>query len=804
MKKQELQQRISLMMNYDLKKTLHENKVSIGLISEDETIDEANYSKIGGESIEMLAKAIEDGLKAGIRDIEIIGKDGRMTKATSTFDVITAAKEGKLTASGLGKVYEGLLKSSKTPANVLDSIIASSEFAPAFNKRWQNYLSKPDVLATKLRGEGYSDAVIQKMITKSRGGNITKLGGDAAKAGEGVGKDVEKAFKEGSLTINGPVTINNGVMTTVTGDGNKITQAIAQDGSKAIANDAEVIKGGDIIEKGKRKRIKPDPIDEQTIIDNGKKRKGKKPVPTPVTNKLNNKWKWALGLLGGGALAWWAIYQSKRERVPELNDCVMGLVDAGIGTYSHTSGGDLVVIVKQTGDPEMDASGGAIVYMNGRIVSKDGKKRGHWKCKSGGTTGTGEAQIGGLDVTQAPGVTNEQLNEQSSGNLNADVSRMIDLLDFPVTGQDLKDARTLLKKYYGTAQAKTFLDRYQKSGLGGGDLLKTLNFIYTSNPDSVENKDALIRMYQEMRDSKDVKRGGKLADYLDITWDGGKKDDGDGGGGGGGDDDRIIPKPDQIQYHDCSAKDLEKGDTLEIGCIHPAIKKLQECKLSKGADLGPSGADGKFGPKLSGLLGGTKVIDKALYDAQMATCAAASTGTTVSGTTVTSGTTSGNTANPPLHHDDVISGDTGNAPQEAPLNVVHPSEPEVTGEQLFKKWVGTYFRNKGTGLFGGKKQAIGQNRLYYKGPDLTQADFDKLNSYLVKNGYEITNDQHAKRYGDKYVWYLKNAAPEETTQTTQTTPDTGGAGEEPAAAQPQNLSENLIKNIVSKHLRSRL
>lgn len=794
MKKQELQQRISLMMNYDLKKTLNENKVAIGLINEDEVIDEYNVAKIGGEPIEMLIKAIEDGLKAGIKDVEILGKDGKtLKKAESGYEIAAAAKEGRLTARGLGKVYEGLLKSTQTPANVVDSIIASTEFGPAFNKRWQNYLSKPDVLTTKLRGEKYPEDVIQKMMKKSKGENITKLGGDAAKVGTSAGEDITKAAREGNLTINGNVQIIGDNVVYTTGNGNKITSAIAQDGSKAIANDAEVLKGGTIIKDGKKTPIKPDNIDGETIIKNGEKRKTTKPVPPTVTSKLNNKWKWALGLLGGGALAWWTIYQSKKERVPELNDCVMGLVDAGIGEYGHTSGGDLVVNVKQTGDPAMDASGGATVYMNGRIVSKDGRKKGYWKCKAGASTSVDGAQQGAADATNP-----QPINEQASDNLNTDVNKMIDLLDFPVTSQDLKDARALLKKYYGTAQAKTFLDRYQKSGLGGGDLLKTLNWIYTSNPESVENKDALIRMYQEMRDTKDVKRGGKLADYLDITWDGGKGDDG-GGGGGDGDKPVPVPKPDQVQYHDCSSKDLEKGDTLEIGCIHPAIKKLQECKLSKGADLGPSGADSKFGPKLSGLLGGVQVIDKSLYDAQMATCNVDNvTGTTVSGTTVTSGSTTGDTTAQTSRVADMVK----------TTDSVNKPEPEKTQEVIDLTEKGhEIYRRLYANFKGGRVKPFikgGGNRIIYKGDLLSQTDLDALNTYIKTLGYAFEK-QKDKQYDEddgqeiKYKWTKSS-----TVQPTQAAPVSGGAGEEPEAAQPQNLSESFIKNIVSKHLRSRL
>lgn len=797
MNKKTLQQRISLIMNYDLRKTLNENKEEIGIVSENIELDE--IQRIGGATLETLGKALEDvfaGTKGGI---EILAKDGSgKVIARDAEELKAALRDGRFAAGSLEKVYIGLLKSERTPVEVVNNIINNRAFEDAFKQKYGRLA--PTQLPKTLENAGYSKITREKMIAKYNGINPATIGGDAAKAGAATAENIGKAVENGTLVIKGDVTINNGIMNTVTGDGNKITQALAQDGSKAVANDAEVLKGGTITKDGKKTRIKPDNVDGQTIIDNGKKRKKVKPVPPTVTSKLNNKWKWALGLLGGGALAWWAIYQSKKQRVPELNDCVMGLVDAGIGTYSHTSGGDLVVIVKQTGDSAMDATGGAIIYMTGRIVSKDGRKRGNWKCKNNGTA-EGGAQIGAADATMQ-----QPINEQSAPSLNADVNRMIDLLDFPVTGQDLKDARALLKKYYGTGQAKTFLDRYQKSGLGGGDLGKTLNWIYTTNPESVENKDALMRMYQEMMSGTNVKKGGKLADYLDITWDGtGGGGGDDGGGGGGGGDDHVVPKPDQIKYHDCSAKDLEKGDTLEIGCIHPAIKKLQECKLSKGADLGPTGADGKFGPKLSGLLGGAREITKALYDAQMATCATASvsgttSGTTVSGTTVTSGVTTGDTTSQTNRIADMVkTTDSVNKPEEKTQEVIDLTEK---GHELYKMLYQNYKNGRIKPFVKG-----GRSRIIYKGDLMSQEDLDALNTYIKTLGFRFEK-QKDKDYDDdgeeiKYKWTKKSAS-----EPQQAAPDTGGMGEEPEAAQPapepQQISENFIKNIVSKHLRSKL
>ena len=276
--------------------------------------------------------------------------------------------------------------------------------------------------------------------------------------------------------------------------------------------------------------------------------------------------------------------------------------------------------------------------------------------------------------------------------------------------------------------------------------------------------------------------GGDVLKNISIVWDGEARQQ----------QPNPKPTPSPIKYHDCSQKNLDNGDTLEIGCISPLIKNIQDCLISKNIQL-TGGADSKFGPSLSAYLGGKKVIDKAEYDRQMALCADQKKADTTAANgdlsdmddpqkyaewLASQNSTSGTTTQPELHHGP----DSTQAPKQAPANVVAPSAPEETGEQLFKKWVGTYFRNK---LFN-KKQAVGQNRLFFKGPDLTQADFDKLNQYLQQNGYELSNDEHDKRYGDKYVWRKT------------------GKQAKPAAAEPQVVSEQFIKNIVGKHLRSKL
>ena len=86
------------------------------------------------------------------------------------------------------------------------------------------------------------------------------------------------------------------------------------------------------------------------------------------------------------------------------------------------------------------------------------------------------------------------------------------------------------------------------------------------------------------------------------------------------------------------------------------------------------------------------------------------------------------------------------------------------------------------------------NRLKYKGQLLSQDDLDALNQYIKSLGYEFLK-QKDKRYvpgekDEKYVW-IKEEQPDG--QQPETQPE-----------EPTQLSEDFIKKIVSKHLRSKL
>jgi hypothetical protein len=101
----------------------------------------------------------------------------------------------------------------------------------------------------------------------------------------------------------------------------------------------------------------------------------------------------------------------------------------------------------------------------------------------------------------------------------------------------------------------------------------------------------------------------------------------------------------------------------------------------------------------------------------------------------------------------IVAQTTQNEPQQTPVQptsapVQPPSAPEVTGNQLYDHYLANnYFK-------AGK---VGDQRVKYKGPDLTQSDLDKLNQYLNSQGYNFLKDKDkGTQYGtpdtEKYVW----------------------------------------------------
>ena len=267
------------------------------------------------------------------------------------------------------------------------------------------------------------------------------------------------------------------------------------------------------------------------------------------------------------------------------------------------------------------------VYLQVSINEFAGKQTGGWiRFYSDYKVTTKSGETGKWDCASV-GTINEQ--DDTVAEMDNDVENMIDLLDFPVSGSDLQSANDLLKKYLNNGKGQQFLSLYQRSGLGGGDLRKSLGFVVTTKASSTRLKDEMLSMITK------IQSGGQVDDTegdksdkenedssntskLTVIWDDGKTSDDSNRG---------------IKYSPCN------DFPMSLGCISDKIKDIQRC-LNPDAYLK---VDGYFGPltmkSLQKKLNSSDdvTITKEIYDGIMKDCKkeSSSTDTTSSTDTVT-------------------------------------------------------------------------------------------------------------------------------------------------------------------------
>lgn len=439
-----------------------------------------------------------------------------------------------------------------------------------------------------------------------------------------------------------------------------------------------------------------------------------------IRRKLSRIWLWKLGLLAGGGYVLYKLLfgdSPNKKQTEPLNTCMTDLMDDDNSVVTTTSNGDLIVRVNNTGNPIYDSNGGLVFYPNGRVFYGNMKKRGTWVCNAG--------------VISA-----DNLQEQSTSrfDVNKDVTTMIDLLDFPVTYQNLYNAVKLLKKYVGKPEGKKFLDLYSKSGIGPGGIKTSIKFVYATKPETVQAKEKLLSIVNQIENQPagDGNRSTGIKN-ISITWD----------------DDATqnqTPKPEttpspvkktnEAPYHDCSNKDFP----FEFGCINPKIGQLQKC-------LGVNPTKGYFGPKTRKALRDlqydvSKGITKEMFDSIINSCDTSSTGKTQNQTTT------GDTE-PTLQKQTATTSDYDSKTDNEKNSIAPPPTPEqpqfsqgrlnelLASQNLTKKRKGEIVK--------------------WIGDELEGNDYYILNKYLTDKGYvqvkqrEIGNrdDEDVKM---KYKW----------------------------------------------------
>jgi hypothetical protein len=717
MNKEKLKQRISLLISYDVSKTLNENKIDINIIDESESLDEggiSKISKIAGEDVGNLAKALEKGLGVAVRDIEIIAKDGKSVKATSSADVMLAVKEGRITAQSMSEVYVGLLRSSETPGHVIDSIIMDSKFNTKFQETYGSLFTDTDKLRATLR-QKYPPETVEKMITKSRGGSITSgAAGDAKVVANDAKASGDIIKQEGKINIvakdGSNVTVNVNTNVTPIEAAAKIETAAA-DGAKS-----------------------GDSVFTQAATENAKKVKRIKPKAWDkfkrTFGKLNKRWllKWgfiAAATVGGGYLLFKSIFggNTTPEDMKGMDDCLADICDDDNVTV-ETLNGNPVVMMSKTGNSDYDAHQGLKFFTTHVVYYGDNSRNGKWACK-------------GSEVVTTVKEEN-MLNEQGDATTATDVNTMINLLDFPVSGSDLVEAGKLLQKYVTNGKGKEFLSLYQQSGVGGGDLNKTLKYVYTSDPSSVQAKNNLKALVNQISTGTEVKKegdGNKNTGIgnIEITW-----------GDAATTTPPIKTEPKKSIYHECTVY------PFIVSCKSPKIKEIQTC-----LGLEEKYQTGNFGPITKKKLEETGYdiisgITEDIYNKIKANCGNVDNSNT--------------TPRQKLPMADIQKVDSSKLKTQiapttiidklpASLEAIKPADQGERGKQLYDYFNENY--NNGDNPENPYIFLQG-NRLKYKGEGLDQENLDSLNKYVATLGYTFMKQKEKDDYGFKYVW-TKNA-----------------------------------------------
>jgi hypothetical protein len=420
--KENIISKIKLMISYDMGKTLIENKEINNLLEdEDEDINEINPAAAddalatlknlgkGGKTSKAIAQDIVATMSKGGKEgeaIHIIGKNNNLVPVTTGDELLVALKAGTIDAVNLGRVNKGILKSGAvTDVNLLRNIASDVVVEANFiNKYGKEYVKSGEAGARKLlQDNGYTRNAIDEIIAKMNkipnyGKDVTALEKGLVKAkGEvktlkGQKKDleaiiaknpqtVESATGELKAVVNNNITVGNISQGAAAG-----THAEAQ-AIKEIASEAKVVAQ-----------------ESKAIVETMKPSKWEK--FKKVASRLKMKYLIILGIAGVGGWYLWKFFKGGTTK-PEnelFGKCLDDVIDDDGTTIANTTGGDPVVVVKNSGNSEYDGKGGLLFFNNGRVFMGDKSKRGGWSCKGKETViaeqgdGNPNTGIGGINI----------------------------------------------------------------------------------------------------------------------------------------------------------------------------------------------------------------------------------------------------------------------------------------------------------------------------------------------------------------------------------------------------------------------
>ena len=368
----EIINRVQLLMNYDVKKTLNEN---VNLLKNN--LEEAN---IAGEEIGGLKGALEDAFKSTkeLTQVEIKNADGAIIKPNNVDELINALERGRITPNTLAQVNTGLLKSVRTPENVIDVIINSPTFDKKFAETYGSLLRDEPRLRAQLKSKNFSPESIEKMIARAKGEKYT------AKVGDG------KAAETSTQTANN--NGNNNVINQAGGDIYNTTEHYYGTSPEVKPYLENVTQPVEEITKLKT-LVKDNPAAAAAVEDAGKKigfynSKTWEKLKA-LKSRMTLKQLLVYGLVGADAC--WLISKLWNDKKTNgvLPSCIANLPDV---QFKMGTGNQLVVAVLPDGvDATSNGHGGLQFWPTGRVISNDTQIRGNYYCE--GTSG-GKQTVG--------------------------------------------------------------------------------------------------------------------------------------------------------------------------------------------------------------------------------------------------------------------------------------------------------------------------------------------------------------------------------------------------------------------------
>lgn len=620
----------------------------------------------------------------------------KLVPLTTVDDLMYALKtERGMSDTTLGLLNQGLLKSSKTPSDLINNITKEVVGTPNFVKTYGQ--KTPTEMKNLLKQKGYSDSAVESLMSNAR-----------------KNPKFNKSYAKG-----------------------------------VASRKAKKLQNGKSVEMTPTSAVQPvAPSSFTTTL--------KEKLLAGIRSGWTWKKVVAVATLAGisASYVWWLLYNSNEpipddtplvEPKPSPSDwgpCLNDLVRNGKGRIVSTTKGNIVVLVPKS----EKYPGGLTFYSNNRVINNVTKDMGTWSCN--GTKAVIGTQNESINDVVNRVLRERLLNEQVDQTLADDVDNLVDWLDFPVWGDDLQNVYNTLLDYSKNGKGKLLLKNYQETDNENLKSVVTSLSMKMRDNSSKQRIDAIVKLYDKIVGQTSTETNNPPTDStttinednsLDIVWDKEKKSGGDGKKSGdtpiktGGE---TVKKKFKSQFHDCEGKDFP----LEFGCKSTKIAEVQKC-------LGVT-ADGKFGrftkKAMEDLTHDTsKGLTKDIYDNIINNCGGKRND-------VEPVLQSGG-----LKMSDLVKNNGGAKLDDTKLlNIIKNNQQP---EELYKSLAAEGYivgDVRSTTLEDGTI-IPSTNRVKYKGPNLSEDLLGMLDSFISTMGYDRIKQKLDKSYGDKYVWLKK-------------------------------------------------